>query len=347
LTVCTPRAKRFVLGLGELDCAERAVEFVADDRMPDRGHVQTDLMISPGPRPGADQRVPCAARDDFILGARGAPVAGFRTARHQHAAGFGRSADRHIDRSAIARQHALDHRQIGFADALALELNRELAMRQVFLCDDNQPARHAVQPMHDPWPQQAGANRLLIEMMLQRVAQGARLEIPSRMCDLPGRLVDDDQPGILVNNIDRQRLRTVQLVGRLDQPHADCVALVDAFLDRNGCAVDLRLSGRHHPLQPPWRVVAKMPGQKRIDPYAAQVAFDDQFGGNRKGRHVPIVAGAPNSRDNRRSKRSPPRGISSVIVIELLGPGCHSTANSRSCRIARVLPARSTDRRAA
>ncbi len=145
----------------------------------------------------------------------------------------------------------------------------------MLLGDDDQPAGHTVEPMDNSRSEQPGPARLLIEMVLQRVTQRVRLQIAGRMHNLPRRLIDDYQPCILVNNVEWQSLRTMQLVRRLNQPHTHAIAFVDPRHNVNRGAVDLHVSRRHDPLQPPGRVIAKVPRQKRIDPHATQVALDD------------------------------------------------------------------------
>ncbi len=94
-------------------------------------------------------------------------------------------------------------------------------MRQVFFADDDQAARHAVEPMNDAGTQKTRPGRLPVEMRLQCVAQRARLQAARGMNDLAGGLVDDDDPGILEDDGERQLLRPMQFVGRLDEPHRD------------------------------------------------------------------------------------------------------------------------------
>ncbi len=53
-------------------------------------------------------------------------------------------------------------------------------------------------------------------------------------------------------------------------------------------AVDLHLPGLHHPLDAERRVIAEVADEKRIDPHAAEVALDNQFGRERKRAHAPI-----------------------------------------------------------
>ncbi len=202
----------------------------------------------------------------------------------------------------------------------------------MFLGDDDQSARHPVEAMDDARPQQTRPGRLLVEVMLQCVTQRAGLQIAGRMRDLPGRLVDDDQPGVFVNDVDGQLLRAMNFVGRLDQADADRVPLVDPLGDFDRVAVELHLPGGDDPLQLPRRVIAEVPGEKRIDPHAAEVAFDDEFGSEGKRGHESIVASAAGSCDDRGCPRA--SGWST-------GPVIPSSVESGSSAATGRIPARS------
>ncbi len=107
-------AKGFVLGLAELDRAEGAVEFIADDRVAEFCHMQADLMVAAGARAGVDERVLGAAGKHFVIGAARPAIAGLGAAGHEHAPRFGRRADGDVDRAAILGQNSLDECQVAF-----------------------------------------------------------------------------------------------------------------------------------------------------------------------------------------------------------------------------------------
>ena len=82
----------------------------------------------------------------------------------------------------------------------------------------------------------------------------------------------------------------MHFIGRLDQANAHPIALVHPLCDLDRVPVELHLPGGNDPLQFPRRVIAEVPGQKRIDPHAAQVAFDDELGSEGERGHGLIVA---------------------------------------------------------
>ena len=161
-------------------------------------------------------------------------------------------------------------------------------MRQVLFAHDDETARHAIEAMNDAGTQKPRPGGLPVEMRLECVAQRARLHAARGMNNLSGGLVDDDDPGILEDDGERQLLGSVQFVRRLDEPHRNGIPLVDAFVDPHGHAVDLDLTGVDHPLDAEGRVIAKVANEKRIDPHAAEVTLDDQLGREGKRTHSPI-----------------------------------------------------------
>ena len=91
--------------------------------------------------------------------------------------------------------------------AVVGELRRQAAMRAVVLGHDQQPARVLVEPVHDARPPHAAdAGQAVAAMGDERVDQRAALMPGGRMHDEPGRLVDDDEVVVLVDDRERDRL---------------------------------------------------------------------------------------------------------------------------------------------
>ena len=107
--------------------------------------------------------------------------------------------------------------------------------------------------------------------MLQCVAQRAGLKTARRVGDLPWLLVDDDDPGIFVDDFQWEWLGPMELIRRLDQPDRDDLATINAIIDVDRRPVDFNLPRPHQPLDTVRRIVPEMATKKRVDAYAAQV----------------------------------------------------------------------------
>ena len=68
------------------------------------------------------------------------------------------------------------------------------------------------------------------------------------------------------------------MVGGLDQSNFDRLPFVNAVVGLGENAFDAHLPRAHQPLHAVGGVIAKVPNEKTVDPYAVQIAFDGQFG---------------------------------------------------------------------
>ena len=113
-------------------------------------------------------------------------------------------ADRLLDVITVALGHAVDECQVFFLDAAELELKSQLVMDALVLGDDQEAGRVAIEPVDDSGPVFAGKRGKPIEVELERVDQRAPPVSPRRMGDHSGRLVDDRQMLVVVDDLDRQ-----------------------------------------------------------------------------------------------------------------------------------------------
>ena len=121
------------------------------------------------------------------------------------------AADRCIDGAMRPRRRAPDEREIAALElagaAMVGELLGERAMRLVGLGDDQQPARVLVEAMHDAGPRHAAdAGEAGAAMGDQRVDQRAGGVAGARMHHEAGRLVDDDERVVLIDDVERNGL---------------------------------------------------------------------------------------------------------------------------------------------
>src|SRR5579883_1882692 len=154
------------------DAARVAVGLVADQRMAVLGHMNTDLMGSPGGETAFDQRRP------VLIGSQDAVArdGGFAAlAPHRHLLAMMRvAADRTGDLALARMRHTPNDGLIGTRDAAGSEIGRQARVRRVVLGDDHQPARILVETMNDARPPDAAnADETLTAMRQQRVDERA------------------------------------------------------------------------------------------------------------------------------------------------------------------------------
>jgi hypothetical protein len=190
-----------------------AVVRVADYRMAYVGHVDTDLVRAAGLQPAFDKR---GKRVAFLAGealkhciARdGMASIGAVLRNHGATHAIGGAAKRHIDLAKIPFRRSPHYRYIGtlqpaFQAVVGKRLRQRL-MRAVGLGDDHDARSVLVEAVDDARPLHAAyAGQTVTAMMDQRVDQGAGPVAGAGMHDQSGRLVDDDQFGILVEDVER------------------------------------------------------------------------------------------------------------------------------------------------
>ena len=102
-----------------------------------------------------------------------------------------------------------------FLDFAVVELPGQLGVRAVVLRHHHQAGRAAVEPVHDARPQLAADPAQIRDLMEQGVDERA-LRVPrGGMHDHAGRLVDDDDVRILINDVELDRFGLRRRAGRL------------------------------------------------------------------------------------------------------------------------------------
>ena len=124
------------------------VELVGHDRMADVREVDADLVGAAGLRLAPDQREAAEPLDDLVERHRGLAAVLRRADRHLLADGRV-EADRPLDVVAVALRDAVDQRQVFLVDLALLELQRQPAVGQVVLDDDQQAGGVAVEAVDD------------------------------------------------------------------------------------------------------------------------------------------------------------------------------------------------------
>ena len=124
-----------------------------------------------------------------------------------------------------------------------LKLVAQVAVGELVLGNEDDAARVAVEPVDDAWPVVAVQTAELAEVELQSVDERAAPVSLGRVDDHVGRLVDDGEVFILVENLQRNILGHGQFMGRLGRPDADLVAVADLVARLGRVAVDQYAAG--------------------------------------------------------------------------------------------------------
>ncbi len=115
------------------------------------------------------------------------------------------AADGGIDTPA-GRHGAPHERDVFLLDLAILELPRQFLVRGIVLRDDHHAGRAAIEPVDDSRPQHAADAAEVGDVMQQRIDERAGGVTRAGMHDHARRLVDDDDVGILVKDLERHRL---------------------------------------------------------------------------------------------------------------------------------------------
>ena len=191
--------------VGHLAAAKRpAIDRIADNPMPEMRHMDPDLVRPPGLEPAFDE-----------AGERG------KTAQHRPVGGgeaaIGddglflavalRAAERRLDAAVIVARHAPQHRPVAALQVVRREHLGQSGVRALAFRRQHDAGGVLVEPVDDPRPHLAAdAGQPVAAMRDQRVDERAVGLARAGMDDHAGRLVDDDQVGILVQNLQRDVL---------------------------------------------------------------------------------------------------------------------------------------------
>ena len=235
------------------------------------GHMNPHLVRAPGLEPAFDeagQRLAVQIKNLQRL------VSAYRrlAARFEDRHFLARSAvaaDRRRDAAGGRLRSPLDERQVDPADPMGFELPAQLLVRRIVLGTNHQAACILVQPVHDAGPLDAAdARQAALAMMQERVDQGARGVAGPGMYDQPGRFVDDDQIGVLIDHLQGDILGLWFRLGRRRQADFKALAGFDPV-----CGVGYR--GRAAVAVP---AVDKPLEQQRLEARAGQIGT---FGGQK------------------------------------------------------------------
>ena len=189
--------------------------------------------------------------------------------RDRHARARARvAADRRVDHAARGRI-ALHDREVDAAHAAVGELLHQARLRVDRLRHHEQPARVLVEAMDDAGARHAGKRRRVRE---QRVEQRAVGLAGARMHHQSGRLVDHDQRGVLVHDLERHALRLRHVRRRRRGLEHDPLASRDRVLCFQGNTVFQANVARLQPdLQAIARVLREQADQRLVQSQPAEL----------------------------------------------------------------------------
>ena len=162
--------------------------------------MDADLMSASGAEVDAEQSVLREAAFDEVFGPGGAALAGFGG---EAGAMDGVASDGFFDDAVILFDEALDEGEIDLFDVAVSELMGERVVGLVGFGDDEDAAGEAVEAMDDARAERSLDLRELREVMEQGVDEGSVMDTGSSMDGHAGRLVDDDDVGVFVDDVER------------------------------------------------------------------------------------------------------------------------------------------------
>ena len=177
-------------------------------------HVHADLVSAPGEQLALDEAVAVVLGASFKAlehaeGGDGLP--GARRIAHSHAAALvGRTCDGRVDHAGVMGHDAVHERDVVAVDRPILNLRHELASGLVGLGRQHEPARVAVEPVHDAEP--VGLLPLHVAQVLlaavpdKGIDQRAMGVIDGRVADEPDLLREHEHVLVLEADIQIDRL---------------------------------------------------------------------------------------------------------------------------------------------
>ena len=189
-------------------------------------------------------------------------------------------ADGAIDDVAIEFRPARHDGKIFLLDGAVLELRGQLEVGAIGAGHEDNAAGIAVEAMDDA---RAGGTAAAAqggaEVELQGPGQGPRPMSPRRMDHHAGRLVDDHQLVVLVEDVQGDVFRSGRLAGDFRQHDADALAGAEAEGRLAAAAVDRRAAGGDDAAEVPAAVGGEVHGQEDVQPQLGFGLADDQFDG--------------------------------------------------------------------
>jgi hypothetical protein len=183
-----------------------AVKRVAGDRMTEMLEMDADLVGATGARHAGDEGPSVAGSEEFVVG-DGITAGGGAAGRHLLALD-GVASDGQINGSLGVPGGSPDDGKIGFLDLTIGELRGEGGMGLVVLGDNDASAGLLIKTMNDAGAMFTGTTGEGSDMVKESVDEGSLLVARADMDDHPGRFVDNEEICVLVEDLERDLLRS-------------------------------------------------------------------------------------------------------------------------------------------
>ncbi len=266
-------ARRTGLSGGQARLAPRsAVRRVAEERVAGLGEVDPDLVRPAGVQRHVHERrtrprIRSAPRKRLEGPPRGDGAPRVGPARRVTGPVAPVAAVRRVE-PPLRRERAVAERDVRLLDRAALPLRLEGGERRLGPRDDEAPRGLPVEPVNEPEPRQRGPRAEPVQERVhhRRVRRAAR-----RVDDHPGRLVEDDEVPVLVEDRQREVLR--DRPGRLRRRHLDLERVPGAQPHRGlrRPARDARVARLDEPLHARAREVGGEPRERDVEARAGEL----------------------------------------------------------------------------
>ena len=176
-----------------------AINVVPDDWMADRGEVHANLMRATGLDPHFQQGEIANLSQPAIRAQRHAAPALLDAHPRPHR---GMASDVERNLAGCLAQPAVDQREVCLFDHSILKRLAQPRMSPVVLCDDQKPGSPFVDPVDNPRPAFPSGPGQILKLEQQAVDQRVSLRTCTRMHHETGRLFDNSQVIVFVNDLE-------------------------------------------------------------------------------------------------------------------------------------------------
>ncbi len=236
-----------------------AVESVADDRMPDRGQMNANLVGASGLGLRLNEREAARAFQCAHIGYRLAP--GVQDVPVGIPVGIPSDGER--DPKRLRLKVPVNHGEIGFHNTTLAKMSGQDAVRRFRLRDHQQSGREPIEPMDQS---RARPRSAFLQVMAQGIQQSTRPHLAIGMHEHARRLLQDQKHLVLKKDGQRDGFGNQTGRRRGVNLHSHPIARAQSVIRPRGLAVDAHPSLGRRPPQEDAAMLWKSARQKVIEP---------------------------------------------------------------------------------
>jgi hypothetical protein len=180
----------------------------------------------------------------------------------------GIAADGLGDGAFIGGEFAVSEGDVDLLHLADSELRGKMAMGSVVARDQDDAASEAIQPVDDAGAKMAAYGRKLLEAMQHRINEGSGVLTGARMDHHPRRLIDRDDIGVLIQDIERQVLGRGAERGQFPGIHVDALSAFQHERTLLGRAVHKHAALSDPILKTRAAVLRELLAKELIEPFA-------------------------------------------------------------------------------